>query len=184
VDVVAEAQRALAWLEGLASRVRRVAMVLRVIAAIGIGAAAIIALLLIVAVWVPSLLALVVIAAVVGLLGFAPVMLWIFAGGLTAIADLPAAIAASPDLFRRYTDELSRLYERVVRPETGRMRSFRTGVVGSTRLSWRIWRELPDVGAVQGVSRVSLVLFAVLGLFMTVFNVALVPAVAAFDALR
>jgi hypothetical protein len=184
MDVVAEAQRALDWLQGLAPRVRRVATVLRVIAAIGVTAAAIFGLLVVAEAWFPSAPALVAVIVVCALLGFAPVMLWIFAGGVAAVADLPDAIAASPQLFRRYTDELSSLYERVVRPQTGHIRSFGSGVVGSVRISWRVWREFPDIGAVRGLGRVSLVLFAVLGVFMTVFNLALLPAVAAFDLLH
>jgi hypothetical protein len=184
MDVVAEAWRALEWLQGFAPRVRRVATVLRVIAAVGIGATALIVLLLVADVWVPSLAALVAIVVVGGVLGFAPVMLWIFAGGVAAIADLPDAVAGSPALFGRYTDELSNLYERVVRPETRNLRSFGSGLLGSVRISWRVWREFPDIGAVRGLGRVSLVLFAVLGLFMTVFDVALLPAVLAFTVLH
>jgi hypothetical protein len=181
VDVIGQAQRSLEWLQGLSPRLRRVAMGLRIIAGIGVGAAVVIFLLLVAEYWPPSLGLLLGVGLVAALLAAAPAMLWIFAGGLAAVADLPDAIAASPELFRRYTDELARLYEDVVRPQASRVRSVGSGLFGGLRVSWRVWREFPDVGAIRGVGRVSLVLFALLGLFMTGFNLALVPAVAAFD---
>jgi hypothetical protein len=81
--------------------------------------------------------------------------------------------------------ELSELYEKVVRPEARRMRSWGSGLLGGVRLSWRVYREFPDVGGTVGsVSRVSLILFAAVGLFMSAFNVCLIPPVAAFVALH
>ena len=120
----------------------------------------------------------------VGLLACTPVMLWIFASGVSALADLPAVFAASPELVRQHMGELSDLYEKVVRPETGRMRSWGSGLLRSVRLSWRVYRQLPDVGVVADVGRVSLILFALVGLFMSAFNVCLIPAAAAFTVLH
>jgi len=184
VDVIGEAQRAVEWLQGLAPRLRRLANGLRIVAAVGIGAAVVVFLLLVAELWPPSLAVLLGVGLVTALLAAAPAMLWIFAGGLAAIADLPAAVAASPDLFRRYTDELARLYEHVVRPQAGRRRAVGGGLVGGLRISWKVWRDIPDAGAIRGVGRVSLILFALLGVFMTGFNLALVPAVLAFDLLH
>ena len=97
-------------------------------------------------------------------LGVAPVMLWIFAGGVGALADLPDAIAASPDLFRQYASELSDLYDKVVRPrDDSAIGRGAAGLVSGVRLSWRVWREFPDVGGVGGVAQVSLLLFALRG---------------------
>ena len=141
MDVIGQAQRSLEWLQGLAPRLRRVATGLQVIAAIGIGAAVVIFLLIVAEYWPPSFGVVLGVGLVTALLAAAPAMLWIFAGGLAAIADLPAAIAASPELFRRYTDELARLYEDVVRPQAGRVRSVRGGLFGGLRIGWKVWRE-------------------------------------------
>jgi hypothetical protein len=185
VDIAEQAERALDWFQRLVPRLRRLASILKAIAAVGIGAAALILLLLVFEFWFPSVGGLLVIGSFVGLLGFTPVMLWIFAGGVAALADLPGAIAASPELFRQHMGELSELYEKVVRPEARRMRSWGSGLLGGVRLSWRVYREFPDVGGTVGsVSRVSLILFAAVGLFMSAFNVCLIPPVAAFVALH
>jgi hypothetical protein len=184
MDMLEQAQRALEWFQRLAPRLRRLATILRVIAAIGVGAATLIFVMVIAEFWTPSLAILISALVVCVALGAAPLMLWIFAGGITALADLPDAIAASPDLFRQYAWELSDLYDKVVRPETKRSRSWGSGLVSGIRLSWRVWREFPDIGAVRGVAQVSLILFALAGLAMTIFNVALLPAVLGFDVVH
>lgn len=171
-------RRALEWFQSAAAPLRQLATALKVVAVVGLVAPALIVGLLLTEVWPPSLASVVVLAIVFVMLAAAPWGLLGFTGSLDALADLPGALAASPELYRQHASEITSLYRDLGDPTSGRARGVGRGVLGGGRLFWRMRKELPDVGGIVALGRLSLVLVALLGVIMTVVNLLLVPMVA------
>lgn len=177
-------RRALDWFVGFAPSLARLATGLKIMAVVGLVTPVLILLMLLADQWPPDLKVLVVLGIIFVALAWLPFSLYGFAGSVQSLSEVPGTIVGTPELYRAYGAEVTRLYQELGDPALGPGRTIGHGVMGGLKLIWRMRKEVPDLAGLASLARFSLFLFALGGVVMVFVNLFLVVLVAGGTAVH